>query len=140
MNGIALFETKSGLLQITKTIQMKTYLDQITIYYNPTINKHKKTVAHAESIGKILAIPFEEMPKANNLWTTIYEGLGEKAFKIFKEDFKSTEGFNIKDYNNWYKVASHNLDQIESPIAIKGEQVVFCDRQTEIYELMDTAV
>lgn len=119
---------------------MKTYLDQITIYFNPSNNKHKKTVAHAKSAGKVLAIPFLEMPTANNVWTTIYDGLDKDIMSIFDQKFLENNAVKPARFEDWRKLAVHNLDHIDSPIAIRGKQVVICDRQTKIYQLMDMAV
>lgn len=116
---------------------MKTYLDQITIYYNPEISQHKKTVAHAESAGEVLAISFNKMPTANNVWTTIYNSLGDQAMQIFDEAFLKKNDLEPTSFKDWYNLVSHNLEHIHAPIAIRGDRVIFCNRPTEIYQLMD---
>lgn len=113
---------------------------QITIYYNPEINKHKKTIAHAQSIGKILAIPFSEMPKAHNIWAFIYEKLDENVVDVFDPDWYASQKLDPKDFESWYKLVTHNPENIDSPIAVTDDKVVLCKRQTEIYDLMETAV
>lgn len=119
---------------------MKTYLDQITIYYNPEISQHKKTVAHAKSAGKILAISFNKMPRANNVWTTIYQSLEGQVLQIFNETFLKKNNVEPTSFKDWYNLVSHNLKYIHAPIAIRGEQVVLCNRPTKIYQLMDKAL
>lgn len=111
-------------------------MNQLTIYYNPTINKHKKTVAHAKGIGKVLAIPFEEMPTANNVWTSIYNALDGEIMQIFNLDFLEENKVKPAVFEDWRKLVIHNLEQIHSPIAVNGEEVIICDRQTEIYKLI----
>jgi arsenate reductase-like glutaredoxin family protein len=113
---------------------------QVTIYYNPTINKHKKTIAHARSIGEVLAIPFAEMPTAHNIWAFIYQKLDEKAADVFEKDWYASQHLDPKDFDSWYKLVTHNPDRIDSPIAVKDDKVVLCKRQTEVYHLMETAV
>jgi len=118
----------------------KTYGNQINIYYNPDINKHKKTVAHAKSIGEILAIPFEEMPEAYNVWMTIWEGIDKNTEAIFDKDhpkFESMVAGQITNFEDWRNTAIHNFDMIASPIAVRDKEVLICERQTEIYEFME---
>ncbi|MFK7936288.1 MAG: hypothetical protein AB8G22_22425 [Saprospiraceae bacterium] len=120
---------------------MKTDIKQINIYYNPEINKHKKTIAHAQSIGKVLTFSFDEMPEAYNVWTTIYNGIKDNPSAIFDdkdERYESMVGDAPMSFDSWYKIATNNPDLIDSPIAIRGEEVVLCKRQTEIYRLMDS--
>ncbi len=121
---------------------MKTYYDQITIFYNPEINKHKKTIAHAKSVGKILAMPFKDMPEAFNIWATIWKGLREDPMQVFDKNdpkFEKLAKESVIDFESWRKIAVNNLELFHSPIAIKGKQVVVCDRQTKIYELIEEA-
>lgn len=113
---------------------------QVTIYYNPAINKHKKTVAHALGIGEVLAIPFSEMPKAHNIWAMIYQQLGENAQMVFEQDWYASQNLGSEDFSSWYKLVTNNPDQIDSPIAVKDKKVVLCKQQTAIYQLMETAV
>ncbi|MEM8526014.1 MAG: hypothetical protein AAGG68_15350 [Bacteroidota bacterium] len=119
---------------------METHNDQINIYYDPAINKHKKTVAHAKSIGKVLAISFEDMPEAYNVWMTIWEGINKDTEILFDEKHPKYEQFvkgQITNFEDWRKVAINNTDMIKNPIAVKGKEVLICERQTEIYEFMD---
>lgn len=121
---------------------MKTYRSQITIFYNPMINKHKKTIAHAKSIGAVLAFPFDNMPSANTVWTRIWNQLGRPATAIFDKDspkYKTLVKDRKLNFRDWKKIAVHNPDMIQAPIAINGSQVVICNRQTEIYDLMQVA-
>lgn len=113
---------------------------QVTIYYNPEINKHKKTVAHAQSIGEVLAIPFSEMPTAHNIWASIYEKLDKNAVAVFDANWYASQKLDPQDFDSWYKLVTHNPDRIDSPIAVKKDEVVLCKRQTEVYDLMKTAV
>lgn len=113
---------------------------QITIYYHPDINKHKKTVAHAQSIGEVLAIPFSEMPTAHNIWTFIYKNLDKDVSAVFDADWYASQELDLQDFDSWYKVITNNLDRIDAPIAVKKDKVVLCKRQTEVYDLMETAV
>lgn len=123
-------------------MNMKTYRSQITIYYNPSINKHKKTIAHAESIGAILAIPFSKMPEAHNIWMTLWNGLGDNKMNIFDQkhpDYAELIEGRELDFDGWRKVAIHNREMIVSPIAIKGREVLLCQSQTDIYQFMEVA-
>lgn len=120
---------------------MKTDPREILIFYNPDINKHKKTIAHAKSIADYIKTrSFSEIPTAHNVWTTIYESLDADPMSIFDEKHsKYDELVKEKDLNfeDWYKVIVNNPEMIRSPIAIREQRVILCDRQTEIYELMD---
>lgn len=112
---------------------------QITIYYHPEINKHKKTIAHAKSIGDVLAISFDQIPTANNIWMKVYQNL-EKPAAVFESDWYARQAFAENNFENWHKLVIKNPDKIESPIAIKGEEVIICHRQTQVYDLMEKAV
>jgi arsenate reductase-like glutaredoxin family protein len=116
--------------------------DQITIYYDPEKNKHKKTIAHAKSIGDVLAIPFENMPEAYMIWTTIWDSIKTKPEIIFDQDHPKYDQLikgQITNFEDWRNLVLHNRDMISAPIAVKGEQAIVCVRQTEIYQLMDVA-
>lgn len=116
--------------------------EQITIYYNPEINKHKKTVAHAKSIDEVLAIPFESMPEAYMIWTNIWDSIKNQPEAIFDKNHPKYDEIikgQISNFEDWRKIVLHNRDMIVAPIAIRGEDVVICERQTEIYQLMEVA-
>jgi len=120
---------------------MKTTPREIVIFHNPDINKHKKTVAHAKSIvDYVQSYSFEEAPTANNVWTTIYEGLDTDPMDIFDTKNpkyeKLIEGREL-NFEGWLKIVKNNSDLIRSPIAVREKDAVLCDRQTEIYKLMD---
>lgn len=120
---------------------MKTDVKQINIYYDEGVNKHKKTIAHAKSLGEVTAYEFSQMPEAYNVWTTIYNGIKDDPNAIFddkNEKYETMVGDAPLDFESWYKIATNNPDLIDSPIAVRGEEVVLCKRQTEIYRLMDS--
>ncbi len=114
---------------------------EILIFYNPDINKHKKTVAHAKSVADYIKTrPFSEIPTAHNVWTTIYEALDVDAMNIFDDTdprFDELVKGRDLDFEGWYKVVVNNPNMIRSPIAIRDGKAVLCDRQTEIYQLME---
>lgn len=116
--------------------------NQITIYYNPEHNKHKKTVAHAKSIGEVLAVPFENMPEAYMIWTNIWDSIKTKPEVIFDQDHPKYDTLikgQVSNFEDWRKLVLHNKDMISAPIAVKGNDVVICTRQTEVYQLLDVA-
>ena len=127
---------------MASTEQKRMPENQITIYYNPEINKHKKTVAHAKSIDDVLAIPFENMPEAYMVWTNIWDGIKGNPEVIFDQDHPKYDEIvkgQISNFEDWRNIILHNKDMIVAPIAIRGEDVVICERQTEIYKLMEVA-
>lgn len=120
---------------------MKTNEREIVIYFNPDNNTHKKTIAHATSIAPyIVAYSFYDTPAGHNIWASIYDSLDVDAMTIFDDKNPKYEDL-IRDkelgFDSWLKVVEHNPDLIRSPIAIRGKQAIVCDRQTEIYRLMD---
>ncbi len=120
---------------------MRTNPREIVIFHDPAINKHKKTVAHAKSIADhVRSLSFEEAPTANNVWATIYEGLDTDPMDIFDEKHSKYEDLiagKELDFEAWLKIVQNNTDLIRSPIAIREKKAVLCDRQTEVYKLMD---
>lgn len=120
---------------------MKTDIKQITIYYNPAINKHKKTIAHAKSIGEVASFTFYNMTNAYNVWTTIYQSMEKDPCAIFDKSHENYEKLGCNEemeFDSWYKIVTQNKDMIVAPIAVRGKEVVVCVRQTEIYKLMDS--
>lgn len=119
---------------------MKTHKDQIIIYYNPKINKHKKLVAHAKSMGVVLPFAFDNVPEAYNVWTTIWDSMTKDPVRIFDKDHQN---YNMvkdaipMDFKTWYDLIMHHKDMIVAPIAIRGNKAVLCVRQTEVYQLME---
>lgn len=121
--------------------EMQTDQREILIYYNPEVNKHKKTIAHAQGMAPyIKAYAFADASTAQNVWATIYEGLEVDPMTIFDNNHPKYESLiagNEFDFKDWLKIVAHNPDLIRSPIAMREKKVVICDRQTEIYKLMD---
>ncbi len=122
---------------------MKTNPREILIFYNPDINKHKKTVAHAQAVADYVKTrPFSAIPTAHNVWTTIYESLEADPMSIFDDKHPKYDSL-VKDkeldFDGWYKLVVNNPDMIRSPIAIREKRVILCDRQTEIYQLMNNS-
>ena len=115
--------------------------DQITIYYNVGNTTHEKTVAHARGTGKeVLAIPFDQAPTADNVWTQIWEGLGEGGRDIFDpsdERYNQLIAGRSFDYQDWKNIVMHNTDLIRYPIAMSGTRAISIDRPTEIYRLQE---
>lgn len=121
--------------------EMHTDPEQITIYYNPGNTTHEKTVAHAKGTGKeVLATPFEQMPTAYNIWTQIWDGLGEGKRDIFDpaddkyDKLVAGRSFNFED---WHSIVAHNTDMIRNPIAMSGTKVISVERPGEIYRLQE---
>ena len=118
-----------------------TNSQQITIYYNVGNTTHEKTIAHAKGAGKeVLAIPFDQAPTADNIWTQIWEGLGEGGRDIFDpndEKYDELIAGRSFDYNDWRNLVLHNTSMIRNPIAISGNRVISVERPTEIYRLQD---
>ena len=119
----------------------QTPADQITIYFNPENTTHAKAVAHAKGTGKaVLAIPYEDMPSAYNVWTQIYEQLPFPKNEFFdSNDERYAQLIEGREFtfDDWRKIAVHNPDLIDVAVAISGEKVVALNRQTEVYRLQE---
>ncbi|MEM9886705.1 MAG: hypothetical protein AAF849_12505 [Bacteroidota bacterium] len=121
---------------------MPDYNDQITVYFNPKNNTHEKTVAHAKGGAKVLAIPFESMPEAYNIWMDIWKITKEHPEHLFDEKHPKYESLikgQITNFQDWRNIILHNRDMIAYPIAMNGNQVIIVERQTQVHELLQPA-
>ncbi|MEM9990704.1 MAG: ArsC/Spx/MgsR family protein [Bacteroidota bacterium] len=122
----------------------KSKPEQITLYYNPDNKTHVKTRAHAESIGEILPISFEDMPTSNNIWTEVWKHVSEKPLTILDREHPKYDTLGLNDvkldYVDWHKVVTNNTELIRSPIVQSKEGIFICHRPTEIYQAMKVEV
>ncbi len=121
--------------------EMHTDPHQIMIFYNEGNTTHEKTVAHAKGTGKeILAFPFDQAPSAYNIWTQIFEGLGEGNRDIFDpndERYDTLIAGRTFGFEDWRNVVLHNTDLIRCPIAMSGTKVIAIERPGEVYRLQE---
>lgn len=112
---------------------------QLTIYYNPSKSEHKRAIAYAESVSKVLAIPFQEMPTAYNIWVDIWNGLQPQAYEIFDETHPKYKQLGISkggSFDTWYKLVTRNPELLVAPVATDGRQVALCRSYTNVLGLI----
>ncbi|MEM0995182.1 MAG: hypothetical protein AAGI49_19280 [Bacteroidota bacterium] len=121
---------------------MPDYTEQITIYYNPEINTHRKTVAHAKGGADVLALPFDKMPEAYNIWMDVWETIKDNPAQIFDDTHPKYDTLvknQITNFVDWRKILLHNRDMIAYPIATSGDRVMIVKRQTQVYDFLEPA-
>jgi len=119
---------------------IKVHENEILIYYNPDIEGHRRTVAHALSVSaNIISLPYDKTPRTSSIWRVIFKKLDvhpkdllNKAETYYQEVLKGRDF----DMDGWINVFTHNPQLIRVPIAIKGETFIICESPTDIYKIL----
>ena len=118
---------------------MKTHPREILIYYNPTSNSDKKTIAFARSTGcKVRTYVHEKVNSTTTGWRLLLKTLDKhpkelmnKADPYYQANIKGKE-FNM---HGWLNILQNNPGLIKHPIAMKGNSAIICQTPTDIYKL-----
>ncbi len=119
---------------------LKIHPNEIVIYYNPDLESHKRTIAHALSLSaNIIALPYDKTPRTGSIWRIIFDKLHihpkellNKAESYYQEHLTGRD-FDIE---GWINVLIKNPQLVRVPIAMKGEQFIICESPTDIYKLI----
>lgn len=120
---------------------MKTHQREILIYYNPVSNSDRKTVAHAQSMGKhVKTYEFGKTPSTGTSWQMILKSLDmhpkellNKAHPYYQAHIRGREFTR----EGWLKVLRYNPELLKAPIAIRGKRAILCTNPTDIYRLVE---
>ncbi|MCI5080376.1 MAG: hypothetical protein MRY78_01720 [Saprospiraceae bacterium] len=123
---------------------MKTHQREILIYYNPESSSDRRTVAHAQGLGRhVKAYAHNRSPSNGTSWQQILAALQmhpkelmNKAHPYYQEHIRGREFTE----ECWAKVLKKNPDLIKAPIAIRGRKVILCNTPTDIYRLLNKHV
>lgn len=123
---------------------MKTHERELLIYYNPSSNSARKTVAHAQSVVlHVKTYAFGQIPSTTTSWQTILNALNlhpkeilNKADPYYQKHLRGKEF----DEESWVNIIKHNSNLIKAPIAIRGKRAILCNSPTDIYKLYPTIV
>ncbi len=122
---------------------MKSHKREIVLYYNPESSSGKMTAAYARSLSHIVILySFKDAPATETYWRGIVEMLDmhpkemlDKSKPYYQKEIRG------KDFDDegWLYVLKRNPDLIKYPIAIRGNQAVFCHTPTAILKLVRPA-
>ncbi|MCP3933521.1 MAG: glutaredoxin [Bacteroidetes bacterium] len=122
---------------------MKTHKREILIYYNPTLNADRKTIAYAKSVSPyIKSYAFSKAPSSTTSWQQILKRINlnpkellNKAHPYYQEHIRGREF----DDESWIKILRKNPDLFKGPIAVRGKHVILCKSPKDIYKLSNVS-
>lgn len=118
---------------------MKTNPREILIYYNPESSSDRKTVAYARSISPhVRTYSHQSAQVTTTGWKSLIEKLNVEPKKLFNKALPEyQQNLKGKEFNeeDWLHVIRRNTHMLKAPIAVKGKNVVLCERPTDIYKL-----
>ncbi|MBK7427482.1 MAG: glutaredoxin [Saprospiraceae bacterium] len=114
---------------------------EILFYYNPESRSDKLTLAYTQSVVlHVMPYPFGRTPSNPTSWQIILKALGmhpkdllNKAHPYYQTNIRDREF----DDEGWLNIIRYNPQLIKAPIAMRGNRAVLCNKQTDIYKLME---
>jgi arsenate reductase (glutaredoxin) len=120
---------------------MKSHKREIIVYCNPESSSGKMTTAYARSLShNVVIYSFEEAPPTETGWRGILEMLNMHPKELLdKSQSYYQEAIRGRDFDDegWLHVIKRNPKLIKFPIAIRGNQAVFCHTPTAILKLIN---
>ncbi len=118
---------------------MKTNPREILIYYNPDSSADRKTIAYAKSISKhVKTYSHQQANVTSTGWKGLLHKMDIEPKKLFNKalpEYQNSLRGKELDEEGWLHVIQRNTHLLKSPIAVKGNKVVLCERPTDIYKL-----
>jgi len=118
---------------------MKTNPREILIYYNPESTSDRKTVAYARSITKhVKTYSHQDAQVTATGWKSLLHKMDVEPKQLFNKalpEYQSSLKGKELDEEGWLQVIRHNTHLFRSPIAVRGNKAVLCERPTDIYKL-----
>ncbi len=118
---------------------MKTNPREILIYYNPESSSDRKTIAYAKSMSKhVKTYSHGDAQVTTTAWKSLLKKMDIEPKKLFNKalpEYQSSLKGKELDEEGWLHVIQHNTHLLRSPIAVRGDKVVLCERPTDIYRL-----
>ena len=118
---------------------MKTNAREIQLYYNPENSSDRACAAHARSMAThVKTYAFAQTPSTTTSWRHILKSLDahpkdllDKSNPYYQQHIRGRE-FTMQ---GWLDIIRRNPNLLKSPIAMRGDRAVLCERPTDIYRL-----
>ncbi len=118
---------------------MKFHPNELVIFYNPSSDKSKKTLAYAKSISNhINEVDITHTPITTTIWKEIIGRLDLQPKEIMDRSSEYYEQ-NVKGHEitmqGLLDILVHNPSIIAGPIAIKGNKAILVKTPTDILKV-----
>lgn len=120
---------------------MKHSSNEITLYYNPDVTSHVKTLAYAHSVcPHVNAIDFAHEYFTPRRLEELISNLGiraEELVNINDEEFQEHYSNSAFEENDWLKILVHQPQLIKAPIAIMGDTTMLVKNPVDILSIKE---